>query len=42
MQKRLQVIETEGTADGDCLCCITSPKLAIRVAANGPKDCTKG
>ena len=38
MQKRLQVIETEGTANGDRLCCISSPKLTIRIATNGSKD----
>lgn len=38
MQKRLQVIETEGTANGDRLCRISSPKLTIRIATNGSKD----
>jgi hypothetical protein len=42
MQKRLQVIEPEGAANGDCLCCITSPKLTVRVATNGPKNCPEG
>jgi hypothetical protein len=42
VQKRLQVTEAEGTANRDRLCCISSPKLTIRVATNGSQDCKEG
>jgi len=38
MQKRFQVVETEGTTNRDGLRCIPCPKLTIWVAANGSKD----
>jgi hypothetical protein len=39
MQKRFQVVETEGTTNRDSLRCVSCPKLTVRVAANGSKDC---
>jgi len=40
IQKRLQVVETEGRANRYRLCRIPCPKLTVGVAANGSKDCT--
>lgn len=40
MQKRFQVVETEGTSNRDGLCCVSCPKLTVWVAANSSKDCT--
>jgi hypothetical protein len=39
MQKSLQIVETERTADRDCLRSIPRPKLTVRVAADGSEDC---
>ena len=41
MQKRFQVVETEGTTNRDRLRCIPCPKLTVWVAANGSEDCTE-
>ena len=40
IQKRLQVVETEGRANGYRLCRVSRPKLTVGIAANGSKDCT--
>ena len=39
MQKRFQVVKTEGTTNRDGLCCIPRPKLTVWVVANGSEDC---
>jgi hypothetical protein len=39
MQKRFQVVESEGTTNRDGLRCVSCPKLTVWVAANGSKDC---
>jgi hypothetical protein len=39
MQKRFQVVETEGTTNRDGLRCVSCPKLTVWVTANGSKDC---
>jgi hypothetical protein len=41
MQKRFQVVETEGTTNRDGLRCVSCPKLTVWVAANGSKDCVE-
>ena len=41
MQKRFQVVETEGTTNRNGLCCITRPKLTVWVVANGSEDCVE-
>ena len=38
IQKRLQVVETEGRANRYRLCRISCPKLAVGVAANGSQN----